>query len=65
MFCNYLRESPVTILEIRNKVNNAKCITEKKKQIIDQQYKMIDGEKIFPSVMEFWCTVNGWWYQKY
>ena len=47
MLCNTIRELPVTIEEIRNKAKINKYITEKKKQIIDQQYKKIDGEKIF------------------
>ena len=38
---------PETIEEIRNKAKIDKYIMEKKKQINDQQYKKIDGEKIF------------------
>ena len=61
---NLIRELPMTIEEIRNKEKIDKNITDKKKQIIDQQYKNIDGEEIFLFVMDFWCTANGWWYQE-
>ncbi len=47
MLCDTIQELPVTFMEIRNKAKIDKYITEKKKQIIDQQYKKIDGEKIF------------------
>ena len=46
MLCNTIQELPVTT-EIKSKAKINKHITEKKKQIIDQQYKKIDGEKIF------------------
>ena len=52
MLYNTIRELPVTMMEIRNEAKTDKYIIEKKKQTIDQQYKRIDGEKIFPSVME-------------
>ena len=47
VLCNTIRELFVTIEEIQNKAKIDKYITEKQKQIIDQQYKKIDGEKIF------------------
>ena len=47
VLCNTIRKLSVTIEEIRNKAKLDKCIIEEKKQIIDRQYKKIDGEKIF------------------
>ena len=47
MLCNTIRELPVAIQENRDKAKIDKYITEKKKQIIDQRYKKIDGEKMF------------------
>ena len=45
VLCNNLRKLPVTTG--KNKAKTNKYITEKKKQTNDQQYRKIDGEKIF------------------
>ena len=46
VLCNTIRELPVTIKEMKNKTKLDKYISEKKKEITDQQCKKIDGEKI-------------------
>ena len=53
----------MTIEEIWKKAKIDKNITEKKKQIINQQYKKIDGEKIFSIGDGIFMMGNGWWYQ--
>ena len=61
VFC--IHELPVTIEEIRNKAKIDKYTTEKKKQTIDQQYKKINEEKIFPSegIFMYWWSYQECW----
>ena len=47
IFYNTILELQVTIKDIRNKAKIDKYIAEKKKEIIDPQFKKIDSKKMF------------------